>query len=83
MKKLKLVILSIVVISILFVLTGCTSSEAKTEKRFIEIYRGFNVVVYYDNQTKVQYASCMNGHGGTALTVLLDAEGKPLLYEGE
>ena len=43
----------------------------------------FGINVYYDKQTKVEYAMKNNGNGGTSLSLLVDAEGKPLLYEGE
>lgn len=84
MKKSKIIILVIVLISSLFILSGCTSSNANNS-RFIEIYDGgnYSVKILYDRTTKVQYVSYINGHGGTALTVLVDAEGKPLLYKGE
>ena len=85
MKKLKLIILILVIASMLFILTGCTSSETevKETKRFVRVNYIDDVILYYDNITKVQYISYNNVHGGTALTVLVDAEGKPLLYEGE
>ncbi len=38
--------------------------------------------VLVDCQTRVQYLSVSIGSGG-GLTVLVDAEGKPLLYDGD
>lgn len=56
---------------------GCTSkSEGHTEKRFVKIDNGYNCVIVYDTKTKVQYAI------GNSITVLVDKDGKPLLYEG-
>lgn len=83
MKKLKLVILSIVVISMLFVLTGCTSSEAETERQFVKIGNEGAYDICYHKQTKVMYvvSNCFYVQG--VFTLLVDAEGKPLLYEGE
>lgn len=85
MKKLKtitkIILIILVLTSMLFILAGCTvESSAETEERFIKIYREGNLKLYYDNETKVQYILVSNGYG-TAMTVLLDAEGKPLLYE--
>ncbi|WP_125578963.1 DUF6440 family protein [Lacticaseibacillus suibinensis] len=59
---------------------------AKNEKRFIIVEKpvtaGAHVVdVFVDCQTRVQYLSVSIGSGG-GLTVLVDAAGKPLLYEG-
>lgn len=86
MKKVIGIIL-IIVIS-LFILTGCTSeaTETTTKYRFKEIIDDGAYEVVCDTETKVLYLqSCRGsgyqGYGG--LTVLVDAEGKPLLYEGE
>lgn len=81
----KKIIISLILTVMLAMLTGCVDSAAETEKRFVEISDEgtYGVSVYYDKQTKVEYAIKNNGHGGTALSLLVDAEGKPLLYEGE
>lgn len=61
----------------------------KAESRFIKIYSspayntsvtGFKI--YYDKETKVQYLE-KTIDKGCGLTVMVDQEGKPLLYEGE
>lgn len=61
----------------------------KTESRFVEIYSspayntsetGFKI--YYDKETKVQYLE-KTIDKGCGLTVMVDQEGKPLLYGGE
>lgn len=81
----KKIIISLILTIMLAVLTGCADSVAETEKRFVEISNEgtYGVSVYYDKQTKVEYAMRNNSHGGTSLSLLVDAEGKPLLYEGE
>lgn len=81
----KKVILSLILTVMLIVLTGCTDSVAEEEKRFIKISDEgtYGIRVYYDKQTKVEYAMKNNSNGGTSLILLVDAEGKPLLYEGE
>lgn len=79
-------IVLIIVIS-LFILTGCTSqSNAISINRFERVIDEGQYEVVCDTKTKVLYLqSCVGtgyqGYGG--LTVLLDADGKPLLYEGE
>ena len=50
------------------------SREIFREDIFIEIL--------YDKETKVKYVY-LEGSRRTAITVLLDAEGKPLLYQGD
>lgn len=81
----KKVIFSLILVVMLIILTGCTDVVAEEEKRFIKISNEgtYGVSVYYDKQTKVEYAMKNNGNGGTSLSLLVDAEGKPLLYEGE
>lgn len=83
MKKLKLIILVIVLISSLFILSGCTSSIAETEKQFILISEESTFDIYYHKKTKVMYAVSDYNYNKGNLTVLVDAEGKPLLYEGD
>ena len=82
--KILLVVILIFGLFMLFILTGCNSSNAK-EERFILIADDglYGCCVYYDKETKVEYVSLNNGHGGTPLTLLVDREGKPLLYNGD
>ena len=61
----------------------------KSESRFVEIYsspayntRETGFKIYYDKETKVQYLEKIIDKG-CGLTVMIDQEGKPLLYEGE
>ncbi len=59
----------------------------KKEKRFVVIEKatmiGSHVVeVICDRETRVQYVSFAVGGTGGSLTPLVDAAGKPLLYEG-
>lgn len=54
------------------------------DDRFFIIYYGNNSspCLVVDADTKVQYIYVRCGYGG-GMTVLLDSDGKPLLYEGE
>ena len=54
---------------------------AKKEQRFIKVMEdsGFSSEVLVDTQTGVQYLYHAVGNSG-GLTLLVDAEGKPLLY---
>lgn len=82
MKKLKIVLLGIMILGGLSLLTGCTTAINEPENyRFIKIYENGSVRIYYDKETNVEYAVRDNGHGGTSMTLLVDAEGKPLLYQ--
>jgi len=54
-----------------------------SEDRFIKIQDWGDNFVMYDTETGVQYFSFGVYNRGGGITVLVDAEGKPLLYEGE
>lgn len=48
------------------------------EERFVRIQEWDDNFIMYDKQTRVQYIVFTGG-----IQVLLDKEGKPILYEGE
>lgn len=91
MKKIKLAILIIVIISSLFILSGCTSSTAKYKN--IEIYENENFIVIrnnctLENKSNIYTYVTVTVDKNTRIMYLdgrpmIDAEGKPLLYEGE
>ena len=75
-------------------LSGCgsTSSIGTTEEmpngedRFIEIRTDDSEIeswtdIYVDKETGVMYLFVKNGYGG-GLTVMVDKDGKPLIWEG-
>ena len=52
------------------------------EKRFIKVHSDgpmSGCVIWADTQTGVQYFFCQSDYAG-GMTVLVDAEGKPILY---
>ena len=56
---------------------------AKKDSRFVKVLEGSGFIssseIWVDTQTGVQYLFHFNGNAA-GLTVLVDAEGKPLLY---
>ncbi len=79
------ILLSIILIA-LFV-CGCArteKAEGYTDKsRFIVVEQAANWWVVVDKDTNVMYAvSCGYYNSGT-FTLLVDSDGKPLLWEGE
>lgn len=61
------------------------SNNYAGNERFIQIYNQYSkddFRIYYDKETKVMYLISSIYKGG-GITVLVDADGKPLLYEGE
>lgn len=86
MKKVKIVLLGIMILTGLILLSGCRTDvndvNGNSENyRFINIYQNGSVRIYYDKETNVEYAVRDNGLGGTSMTLLVDADGKPLLYQ--
>lgn len=87
MKKMTISIL--IVLGVIFsgwLLKDITISNSYAEnERFIRIYNQYSkdsFRIYYDKETKVMYLVSNIDKGG-GITVLVDADGKPLLYEGE
>ena len=84
----KIIISLLIIIGI--VLTGWLLKDVAipnvnaTDDRFIEIYKQYSKTfrIYYDKKTKVMYLVADIYKGG-GITVLVDKDGKPLLYEGE
>ena len=63
-----------------FILNDALNVNAEIKNRFIMIESYPYYEIYYDKQTKVEYIMRKTGHGGSSYTVLVDEEGKPLLY---
>ena len=74
------------------ILSGCgektIQNEAKKEQDsyntyFIRLSKEYGGDIVYDSRTGVQYWRSMGAYNGGTLTVLIDADGKPLIYKGE
>lgn len=81
-KKIKVIILGILMVMVVVGLTGCSTENKTTEdERFvcIDVEEYYNIV--YDRETKVQYAISNGSYNRGTVTLLVDKDGKPLLYE--
>lgn len=88
-KIIKKLVISILVIALLMliacifkdliVIETTASNERFVKTGQLQMINGYNIYVLYDSKTKVQYV--FSGKGG--FSVLVDQEGKPLLYTGE
>ena len=82
MKK-TIVILAIIII---LLLTGCdTHSTEWDQQETARLYvtdHSNSYRIYVDKETKVMYLRTKQGYG-EALCVMVDADGKPLLWRGE
>ena len=68
--------------------TGCTSVEQEYDSMksmFVKVEDVYSATygweVYYHRETKVMYVRATHGSGSGTWTVMLDADGKPLLWE--
>lgn len=93
MKKMIAVLLlpiTIAVVLLVIMLTGCgeVSPVEKAEEsveisRFIEIERAIGWKIVADKETGVMYAVSNGGYNVGTFTLLVDENGKPLIWEGE
>lgn len=77
-----------IVLMVLLLATGC-STESGTKEEHVNVsmfmtveYLG-NWQIVADRKTGVMYAVSSGAYNRGTFTVLVDAEGKPLIYEGE
>ena len=82
MKKILFLALTPIIICCM---TACGGIEVKEEEkqeesRFVRIEKNGYFITVYDKNTKVQYAVSEGYYNMGTVTVLVDAEGKPLLY---
>jgi hypothetical protein len=75
-----LLIISVLIAGYVFKDISVIEVQAGTEYRFLTVQKWKNSSVVYDKETKVMYL-VVNIYNGGGITVLVDAEGKPLLYE--
>lgn len=91
------IILGIILIGIMFMLTGCSVSnyygetkefKDETNDRFITIKEWqdshwYKFIIRYDKETNVEYLFAYYDNRISGITPLLNADGTPLLYGGE
>lgn len=82
----KRILCLIIVIMLMLTCVGCSNAgnDIVTDSRFIHKEAGWDdngnrMFIIVDTETKVMYMI----RGGGGITVMLDADGKPLLWEGE
>lgn len=89
MKKIKL---SIAIALLTMVLFGCGERTIQNEAKkaqdsyntyFIRISSEYSGDVIYDSRTGVQYWRSSGGYNAGTLTMLVDVDGKPLIYKEE
>lgn len=82
-KKLTIgLIVALIGSGMIFAGCGGRRAEASNKSRFMEIENHFNWYIYADRETGVMYAVSAGAHNSGDFTLLVDANGDPLIYEG-
>lgn len=82
MKKLISLVLVLVLIFALVGCNGASSDNETTSNRFVRVYSEYSNCIYVDSETNVMYFWHSVGYSG-GLSVMLDENGDPLLWEGD
>jgi hypothetical protein len=81
----KRTLVAMMLVLLLVLLSACSANVAEEESPFRGRMHRYPVDVgrnvYVDNVTGVCYFQCSTG--GEGITVMLDANGNPLIYKGE
>lgn len=85
MKKLIAIILIVIMLA---TTTACTTKQKResvkgAESRMVEVESTSLYQIVYDKYTKVMYAVSYGGYNMGTFTLLVDANGNPLLYQRE
>ena len=86
----KIITLTLVLALCLAVFTGCgvsTTAQAEVKEKaptmFVEVEHDvFNYVIVYHKDTKVMYAISNGGYNSGTFTLLVNADGSPMVWEG-
>lgn len=78
----------IALLLILLMLVGCgktemAESESGDDKRFVTIENSGAYLIVADRETGVMYAVSNGGYNCGTFTLLVDEDGKPLIWDGE
>lgn len=82
------VLISIVVCTVtlfLMLSSDCLGKQKEKEdqgERFVTVEKNFSYFITYDKETGVMYAVSNGINNAGTFTLLVDKDGKPLIYEG-
>ena len=81
----------IVMLMLLVMLVGCGNSseadvrdgEKSSQKRFVPVEIDWSYEIVVDRETRVMYAISNGAYNHGTFTVMVDENGKPLIWEGD
>lgn len=84
----KEILISALAILMLFGLSGCARTKTNEDNiqetsRFVIVEDGATWNVVYDKETKVMYAVSSGLYNCGNFVMMVDSDGKPLIYKGE
>ena len=79
----------LIIMSIVLMFAGCTSTRAEAKEvddvddgnTFILVDADYYCWIVYHKDTKVMYAVSRSGHNAGTYTVLVNADGTPMIWE--
>ena len=77
--------MAIAMIIMLLLSVGCAkveNAEAKETSRFVQVEIATSWRIVADNETRVMYAVSCGVYNNGTFTLLVDADGNPLIYKG-
>ena len=77
----------LIVASIVLTFAGCASTTASAKEidngsMFVCVERGYYYNIVYHKDTKVMYAVSRSGYNAGTYTLLVNADGTPMVWEG-
>lgn len=78
-------IIALIIVVLAVALTGCSEVEEKTSDKseFVIVERTVSWYIVYHKKTKVMYAVSQGAYNGGTFTLLVKADGTPMIWEGE
>ena len=76
----------LIIVSIILMFTGCTSTRAEAKEvddgnTFILVDADYYCWIVYHKDTKVMYAVSRSGYNAGTYTVLVNADGTPMIWK--
>lgn len=81
----KKILLTIMLLITPIAISGCedaTTNQKIANNEFIKVSNADEIIIYVHKETRVMYMFVTGVYQG-GLTIMVDDNGKPLLYEGE
>lgn len=80
-------IIVLMIVTVLLALTGCRAGNVEDKSgdmsEFVIVESTYNWDIVYHKKTKVMYAVSQGKYNGGNFTLLVNADGTPMIYEGE